>query len=37
VNTFTFLISGGKVGNQPPNNKGSDSNNNKFDDFEEIN
>ena len=37
VNTFTFLISGGKVGNQPPNNNGSDSNNNKFDDFEEIN
>ena len=37
VNTFTFLLSGGKIGNQPPNNNGSDSDNNKFDDFEEIN
>jgi len=34
VNAFTFLLAGGKVGNQPPTNN---DNSDKFDDFEELN
>lgn len=34
INAFTFLLAGGKIGNQPPNSK---NNSDKFDDFEEIN
>ena len=37
VNTFTFLISGAKVGNQPPNNNETNNNSDKFDDYEELN
>ena len=37
VNTFTFLLSGGKVGNQPPNNNDTNNNSDKFDDYEELN
>lgn len=36
MRAFTFLLSGGKVGNQPQNNK-KDNNNDRFDDFEELN
>jgi len=35
IRAFTFLLSGGKIGAQPKNNKKDD--NNHFDDFEELN